>query len=260
MSPFAARLLAGELALGSNVRFSRSPEIGAMLAACGFCWIMLDHEHSPLSPHLASDIALASIRNGLVPFARPRSHDPTEIAGLLTGGALGILAPHIDTPAQAAHVARACRFAPAGMLSVPGTMPHFGYEMPLAQACARFNEMVTVVAMIESRTAVVNAAAIAATDGIDGLFIGASDFLWEAGAPGDYAGPALAEAVTRVAAAAAHNGKFCGMGGPRDDSVWRSFFAAGMRMILTENDTSLLLRGARERFAFYATLSLGASP
>jgi 2-keto-3-deoxy-L-rhamnonate aldolase RhmA len=253
MNPFAAGLLAGGVSLGSNVRFSRSAEIGPMLASCGLGWIMLDFEHSPMSPHFAYDIGLSAIRAGIVPFARPSGHDAAEIAALLTGGALGILAPHVETAAQARAIAQACRFAPLGGLSVPGSLPHFGYALSLAEACARFNETVTVVAMIESRAALAQV-----EEGIDGLFIGASDLLWESGVPGDYAGPVLADAVARVAAAARNAGTFCGMGGPRDDTVWRGFLAAGMRMILTENDLSLLLRGARDRVAYFAALAGGA--
>lgn len=252
---FAQRLRAGELALGCNVRFSRSPEIGPMLASCGYTWMMLDYEHSPVSPHLAYDIALAAIRAGVVPFARPSGHDPAEIAGLLTNGALGIIVPHVETSEQAAGIARAARFAPRGAMSVPGTMPHFGYATGLAEACLRFNDEVVVVAMIESRAALANLDAIAATPGIDGLFIGASDLLWDCGRPGDSAARELAEAVAAVAIAARDTGKFCGMGGPKDDGVWPRFLAAGMRMILTENDLSLMLRGARDRQAWFASMS-----
>ncbi len=249
---FRARLAAGDIALGSNVRFSRSAEIGAMLAACGLHWIMLDYEHSPASPHLAQDIALGALRAGVLPLARPSSHAPQEIAGLLTNGALGLIVPHVETAADAAAVAAAARFAPRGHLSVPGSLPHFGYGLSLTEACARFNEAVLVIAMIESRTALANAATIAATPGIDGLFIGASDLLWEAGHPGDYTGPVLRDAVARVCAAASAHGKFAGMGGPREESVWRDAIAAGIRMIMTENDLSLLMRGARDRAEFFA--------
>ena len=245
------RLASGRLALGSNVRFSRSAEIGPILAACGLHWLMLDYEHSPASPHLAYDIALAAIRAGVTPLARPSSHDPAEIAGLLTNGALGLLVPHVATAAQARAVAHAARFPPLGALSVPGTMPHFGYGLSLPDACARFDQEVVVMAMIESREALANADAIAATEGIDGLFIGASDLLWEMGRPGDYSGPALADAVARVAGAAARAGKCSGIGGPKTDAVWRTALDAGMRMILMENDLSLLMRGARERVATF---------
>ncbi|MGG5819421.1 aldolase/citrate lyase family protein [Falsiroseomonas sp. HW251] len=251
---FRARMARGEIALGSNVRFSRSAEAGAILAACGFHWIMLDHEHSPAAPHLAQDIALGAIRAGVLPIARPAGHDPAEITGLLTNGALGLLVPHVDTPAQAAAVAAAARFAPRGHLSVPGTLPQFGYELPLRDACERFNDEVVVVAMIESATAVSNAAAIAGVVGIDGLFIGASDLLWDLGLPGRYDALELQEAVGTVCAAAAALGKFAGMGGPREEAPWRGFVTSGMRMVLTENDLSLLMRGARDRAAFFAAL------
>jgi 2-keto-3-deoxy-L-rhamnonate aldolase RhmA len=249
---FRARMMRGEVALGSNVRFSRSAEIGPILAACGFHWMMLDDEHSPASPHFAYDIALAAIRAGVLPVARPAGHDPAQIGGLLTNGALGLLVPHVDTPAQAAAVARAARFAPRGALSVPGTLPHFGYGVPLAEACARFNDEVVVVAMIESAAALANVAAIAAVEGIDGLFVGASDLLWDLGLPGRYEAPALRDAVAAVCDAARRAGKFAGMGGAREEAQWRGFLAAGMRMALTENDLSLLMRGARDRAGFFS--------
>ncbi|MFC7556077.1 HpcH/HpaI aldolase/citrate lyase family protein [Pseudoroseomonas wenyumeiae] len=250
-SAFRARMAAGQLALGSNLRLSRSAEAGPILAACGFHWAMLDFEHSPASPHLAHDIALSAIRAGILPMARPSSHDPHEIAGLLTNGALGLVVPHVDTPEQAAAVAIAARFAPRGNLSVPGTVAHFGYDKSLAEACRIFNEVVVVVVMIESRAAVANVEAIAAVPGVDGLFIGGSDLLWDLGLPGQYDAPALRDAVERTCAAAARNGLFAGMGGPRDEGPWQGFLGAGMRMILTENDLSLMMRGARDRRAFF---------
>jgi 2-keto-3-deoxy-L-rhamnonate aldolase RhmA len=251
---FRARIRAGGIALGSNVRFSRSAEIGPLLADCGFAWVMLDHEHSPMTPHLAYDIALGAIRAGVLPLARPASHEAREIAGLLTNGALGVLAPHVETAEQAAAIAAACRFAPRGHLSVPGSLPQFGYRLKLTEACARFNEEVVVVAMIESARAVAHVAAIAGTEGIDGIFVGASDLLWDLGLPGAYESRELADAIRSCTEAAGAAGKFAGLGGPPVEAVWRFAIDAGVRMVLTENDMTLLLRGARDRAAFFAGL------
>lgn len=251
---FRRRLADGRMALGCNVRFARSAEVGAVLAACGLHWIMLDFEHSPMAPHLAGDIALGALRAGVLPLARPSGHSAAEIAGLLTNGALGLIVPHVNTAAQARAVAAAARFAPRGHLSVPGALPHFGYGLGLKEACDRFNDEVVVVAMIESGEALENLEAIAATPGIDGLFIGASDLLWDLGHPGDYAGPVLLDAAARVGAAAKANGTFSGMGGPRDEAVWRACLAHGLRMVMTENDLTLMMRGARDRAAFFSGL------
>lgn len=252
---FRARLARGDLAIGCNVRFSRSAEIGPILAACGLTWMMLDFEHSPASPHLAYDIGLGAIRAGVLPLARPAGHSAQEIAGLLTNGALGLLAPHVDTAEQAAAIAAASRFGPRGRLSVPGLLPQFGYRLKLSEACARFNDEVVVVAMIESGRAVENVAAIAATEGIDGIFIGASDLLWDLGLPGGYESAELTSAITTCADAARQGGKFLGLGGPPVEAVWRFAIAQGVRMVLTENDMTLMMRGARDRAAFFASLA-----
>jgi 2-keto-3-deoxy-L-rhamnonate aldolase RhmA len=137
---------------------------------------------------------------------------------------------------------------------VPGSLPQFGDGLKLAEACARSNAEVVVIAMIESARAAENVSAIAATDGIDGIFIGASDLLWDLGLPGDYQSRELAEAVATYTAAAGAVGKFVGLGGPPVEAVWRAAIDAGVRMVLTENDMTLLLRGARDRAAFFAGL------
>ena len=59
---FKERLAKGEVLIGCNVRHSRTAEIGGILGDCGFSWIMLDNEHSPMASHLAYDIGLGAIR------------------------------------------------------------------------------------------------------------------------------------------------------------------------------------------------------
>ncbi|MFM1987204.1 MAG: hypothetical protein RJA99_161 [Pseudomonadota bacterium] len=248
------RLAAGEVLVGCNVRHSRTPEIGPILAEAGFAWIMLDDEHSPMSSHAGYDIALAAIRSGVVPLARVRRNDPADIASWLNNGTLGVIVPHVNDAAQARRAAVACRFPPEGELSVPGTVPQFGYGLTLAEATKRFNDEVLTVAMVESRAALDEVEAIAATPGVDVLFVGASDLVYDLGLPGAYASPELERAVARIVAAAQANGRHVGMGGIRDDVLWRRFVDLGVRMVLTENDLTMLLVRARERASFFARL------
>lgn len=251
---FRERLARGEILVGCNVRHSRTPEIGAILADCGFSWIMLDYEHSPVSTGVAYDIGLSAIRAGVLPFARVRRNEPAEIASCLSNGALGVIVPHVNLPAQAAAAARATRFPPEGELSVPGTIPQFGYQCTLAEAAKLFNREVLTVAMIESRTALDALDEIAATPGIDILFIGASDLVYDLGLPGGYGAPELHEAVRRTVAAAHNAGKHVGIGGLREDEHWKRFVGLGVRMVLTENDLTMLIRRATERVTFFRSL------
>lgn len=258
------RFAAGDVVVGCNVRHSRSPEIGPILAQAGFGWIMLDDEHSPMSSHAGYDIALSAIRAGVVPLARVRRNEPADIASWLNNGTLGVIVPHVNDPEQAARAARACRFPPEGELSVPGTVPQFGYGLTLAQATQRFNAEVLTVVMIESRAALADVERIAAVPGVDVLFVGASDLVYDLGLPGGYGTGELERAIVRIVAAARANGRTVGLGGVRDDALWRRFVALGVQMVLTENDLTMLLTRARERASFFAGLAAaprdGAAP
>ena len=94
----------------------------------------------------------------------------------------------------------------------------------------------------------------AATPGVDVLFVGASDLVYDLGFPGGYDRPELADAVARICRAAAANGKQVGMGGLRDDALWKKMIGLGVRMVLTENDLSMLVRRATERAQFFRSL------
>ena len=248
---FKQRLAQGELMLGCNVRHSRTPEIGAILRDCGYSWLMLDNEHSPMTPHLAYDIALGALRAGLLPLARVRHNDEAEIASWLTNGALGVIVPHVETPAAALRASRAARYPPEGVLSVPGTIPQFGYGLSLADAARRFNAEAVTVLMIESEAAVEAVEAIAATPQADVLFVGSSDLVFSMGLPGGYEHPRYLAALERVAAAARRHGKAFGVGGVGRDAQWDAVLALGARLVLTENDLSMLVNRARERAAFF---------
>lgn len=251
---FRERLGRGEVLVGCNVRHSRTAETGAILAECGFSWIMLDNEHSPMATHLAYDIGLGALRAGILPLARVRRNDAAEIGSCLTNGALGVIVPHVNSGSEALAAARAARFPPLGELSVPGSMPQFGYRRSLAETTQRFNEEAVTVVMVESRAALQNLDAIAATPGVDVLFIGASDLVYDLGFPGGYGRPELADAVARIGAAAAAHGKHIGMGGLREDEHWQRMVGLGVRMVLTENDLTMLVRRATERAEFFRNL------
>ena len=251
---FRQKLARGELLLGCNVRHSRTPEIGAILRDCGFSWLMLDNEHSPMTPHLGYDIALGALRAGVLPLARVRRNDEAEIASWLTNGALGVVVPHVNSPDEARRATRAAKYPPEGVLSVPGSIPQFGYGIPLAEASRRFNQESVTMLMIESQAAVDAVDEIAAVPGADVLFVGSSDLVFDLGLPGGYDHPRYVAALERIAAAARARGLAFGVGGVGRDAQWEAVIALGAQVILTENDLTMLINRARERVAFFAAL------
>lgn len=251
---FRERLEGGKICLGLNTPHSRTSEIAPILRACGYHWIMIDAEHHPMPSGFAYEIALSAIRCGVFPFVRPRTNLPHEIGAHLTNGALGVIVPHVNTVEQAVSAARACRYPPLGDLSVPGVITQFGYGQPLTEAAERFNREAICIVMIESRQAVNCVEEIASVKGVDGLLVGMSDLTFEMGLPGGYGHSETAAAVERICRAAKTNDKFVGMGGVREAVDWKRYMDMGVRMVMTENDLSMLIWRMKDRVNFFTEL------
>ena len=251
-NPALERLRAGQLIVGLNARHSRTSEFAAIARDCGYHFLFLDDEHSPLPTGQAYEMALAAIRVGLTPLVRARRNDAPDIACHLSNGALGIFVPHVDDRAAAERAARSCRFPPRGDLSVPGYLPQLGYTgVPAHEATRRLNDLFMVVAMIESGAAIDAIDEIASVDGIDVLFIGLHDLTHEIGLAGQYTDPRVTAALEAVCAAAQRHGKVVGIGGVKDNAMWERCVAMGMRMLLIENDLHMLVHRMTERARYF---------
>ena len=101
------------------------------------------------------------------------------------------------------------------------------------------NSRVAVFLLVETRQGVENVEEIAATDGIDGLWIGHFDLSTSLGIPGRFDHPDLAAAVERVARACARHKKSFGCLVPDVESGIAAYHA-GFDMICYSGDVWLL--------------------
>ena len=174
-NPLLRTLREGGLAASLIVRLFDGPEIGRIAATAGLDALYVDLEHSPVAairqPHLqrhprgGRDAAGARARH------RRRADRPR-----VDGGALGIIAPQVESAADAARVVACCRHPPRGRRSYAGGQAALGYrDLPQAEAMAALDASVLTAVMIESRNALDAVEAIASVDGLDLLFIGAHD-------------------------------------------------------------------------------------
>ena len=247
---FRQTLATGTPCLGMSLRLARTTDMPAIARDAGYNWLFLDLEHGTMSFDTLSQMALAAIEAGICPLVRVPGHDAAPINRALSNGAMGVIAPHVDTPEQAAAIARASRFAPIGERAVPGAFPALGYEpRTFDEAAAILNRETIVVVMIESELAIANADAIAAVEGVDCLFVGCSDLTFELGIPAQYDHPLMLESLEAVAAAAHKHGKAAGFGGVGDDALAAKYLGLGLNLVLAGNDLALVLRGARARAA-----------
>jgi 2-keto-3-deoxy-L-rhamnonate aldolase RhmA len=187
-------------------------------------------------------------RPGPVPV-RVQERDYGGIGRLLDGGAQGIVAPRVETPAEAAAIARACRFAPRGQRSQLAAVPQFGMRpTPAPTLNPAIDDATLVQILVETPAGVTNADEIAAVDGGDMLAFGANDFTAELGVPGQYADPRVTRAIAALGEAAKRHGKPLMVGGIPDPAVLDDLAPLGVCPLrLTGTDTDMLYAGAAAR-------------
>ena len=107
MNAFTERLRSGQPTLMLAVRSSRTADVVRIAAATGHHAVMLDLEHSTMSLDVAASLAATATDLGLFAFARVPDREYGAIGRLLDGGVSGIIAPRVETAAEAAAIARA---------------------------------------------------------------------------------------------------------------------------------------------------------
>ncbi len=173
-SGFKARMLSGETLVGT---FLKTPayELIEILHDTGLDFLCLDAEHAPFD-RARMDACLALARALDFPtFVRVPAATPDQLLQVLDAGALGVVCPHIDSAEKAEEIARAARFGEGGR-GFAGSTRWAGYtRRGMADILDQSTSETVVLAQIEEPAGVAAADAIAATPGIDGLFIGPAD-------------------------------------------------------------------------------------
>lgn len=211
------------------------------LARCGYDGLLVDLQHGAADMATAPALLLAIEHGGTEPLARVAANIPADIMRLLDFGATGIIAPMVNSAAEAQAFADALHYPPHGSRSFGPRRPQwrFGPDY-LANASAS----VISLAMVETREGLDNLEAILAVQGYDGIFIGPSDLSLALGlAPRlDSDEPLLMETVTHIIARCKAAGKRVGIYGSSPAYAVR-MVAAGCDIVSITPDL-LMLTGA----------------
>jgi 2-keto-3-deoxy-L-rhamnonate aldolase RhmA len=248
-NPFLNRLRAGQLTLMLGIRSSRTTDIVRIAHATGHHSIMIDLEHSAMSLDTATQLCTAATDLGMTPFVRVPEQTYGVIGPLLDGGAHGIVAPRIETPAEAEAISKACRFPPRGQRSQLAMVPQLDMRPTPARTLNPLLDRLTIVhILLETPRGIANADDIAQLESVDILAIGVNDLTAELGVPGEHGDPRVREAVATVAQACRRHGKLLMIGGIADLSLVSSLAELGVCPLhLTGMDTDLLFREAQNR-------------
>jgi len=190
------------------------PIVAELVGREGFAAVVLDQQHG-LWDVASTLAAIAAVhQSGSAPLVRIPVGDFAMVSRALDFGAEGIIAPMINTAADARAFVAAAKFPPRGERSwgPHRSMTFSGIANP-KDYLRKANNLTVILAMIETRMALDNLDAILATPGIDGVFVGPFD-LSIALADGKTVDPDSKEvdaALTKIAKAAGKAGKIAGV-------------------------------------------------
>ena len=108
---FAERLRRADRLYGTLI-VSPSPHWVPVVASLGLDFVFIDTEHIPLDREKLAWMCQAYHAVGLPPIVRITSPDPYEACVALDGGAVGIVAPYVETPEQVRELVGAVKKRP----------------------------------------------------------------------------------------------------------------------------------------------------
>ncbi|WP_368346038.1 HpcH/HpaI aldolase/citrate lyase family protein [Pelagovum sp. HNIBRBA483] len=143
-----------------------------IMAAQGYDAISVDWQHGALDYSDLLPMFQAMRASGTTIGARVPWLDPAAIMKALDAGAMQIICPMINSPEQAAEFVGYLRYPPHGQRSFGPTRAAFAQG---ANIHAEANDQIIGWAMVETKEAMANLDAIAATPGLDGIYVGPAD-------------------------------------------------------------------------------------
>ncbi len=242
MNPVRARLQAGEPVVAITLT-TNNVESAALAARLGFHFLWVEMEHSPVTLETLRHIVLATRGLPAAVFARVPVVETWTAKRVLDQGVSGVIFPFCSTPELAARAAAACKYPPAGRRGSGAGLATLTWSEP-GNYYDSADANVMAMAVIEEASAVEQIDEIAATPGLDVLFVGTSDLSFSMGLRGRQDAPELQRAVARVAEAARRHGKFAGRPAGTPEQV-QTYMQEGFLVFQASTDLQFLAEGAR---------------
>ncbi len=243
-----SRLTSGAPAVGCWLHLF-SPLAAEIMAQAGYHCVMIDLEHGAGTLMDAISLMHAVQGRDCAPLIRVPSNDPDWIKRALDTGAAGIMIPAIRSAAEAESAVGACRYPPQGHRGMAPTIVRAsGFGSDWRTYVQTSAEHLLVICQVETGGAVAEAAAIAAIEGVDMLFIGPFDLSAALGRIGEPDHPEVRARIADVEQAAKAQGKLLG-GIPTPERPAESLFADGYDLVLADFDVLMLRDAARSSVA-----------
>lgn len=228
------------LKVGHFVVEFATPGIGYVLKNAGCDFVLFDTEHSGFHTETIKT-ALRFFEAARVPaIVRVPSKEYHHIARALDMGAEGLMVPMVNDAAECRAILDCMKYTPKGKRGVALSVAHDRYTGgAVMEKLAAANDRSVLFAQIETAEGVENVEEIAATDGVDCVWVGHFDLSCSLGIPGQFDHPKFKDAIARTIAAGRKHGKAVGRLVP-DTGTGISLFKEGFDFVCYSGDVWVL--------------------
>lgn len=229
-----------------------SPAVVALMARAGHDAVLLDQQHGEHDTASCRACIGEAALTGIPAFVRVKVGDYAEAARMLDAGAKGIVAPMIDSAADAARFVREVKYPPLGARSWgPGRAVQITRRSP-QDYLATANAETLAIAMVETRAALEGLDAILAVPGLDGILVGPADLSLAVTGRLDPLGAEMRALMPQIAARANAAGRLaCAFAGTPERA--KELVADGFGLVSVAYDSGILAQ------AFAAALAISRS-
>lgn len=240
------KLKHGGVSIGTFAFEFDSTGLGRLADEAGAEFIVYDMEHSGWSLETIRMLVAATPAERCIPMVRVPATQYHFVARALDVGAMGVMAPMVESAEQAATLAASAKYPPRGRRGAAFGIAHDNYQGgDIVEKIRSADAEGLVIAQIETAAGVRNVDEIAATDGIDVLWIGHFDLSISLGVPGDFNAPAFHEAVAKVLDACGKHGKIPAIM-TADALAGKALLRQGFRMLAFGGDLWLYQTALRQ--------------
>lgn len=213
-----------------------------IVAGAGYDWVLIDTEHSPVSVSDLHQQLQAMMENPLSSaVVRPPWNDMVTMKQYLDLGVQSFVIPVVQNADEARAAVRYTRYPPEGVRGISGSSRSSRFGRVKSYFANAASE-ICVTIQAETIEAVGNIEAMAAIDGVDGIFIGPGDLSASMGYTGQLMHPEVIKVIEDAIKRIRKAGKAPGIL-TSDEAFAKRCLEIGALFVAVGQDVGVLARG-----------------
>lgn len=234
----------GQIVYGTLI-VSPSPFWPKAIKDCGLDFVFIDTEHIAIDRERLSWMCRTYSAMGLPPLVRIPDIDPNKATVAFDDGAVGVVAPYVETKEQAQALQGAAKLRPLKGLRVKETLSGQALDANLSAYVGNSTAENLLVLNIESLPAIDSLDSILEVESLDAVLIGPHDLSTSLSVPEEYGHPQFLNAVETILKKAREKGIGAGIHywGTIDEQV--RFIEMGANLVIHKADIIFMRMGLK---------------